>query len=326
MLDIEERAMEWTKASIETTGGAGVEIVTGILMSQGITGVEIIDHHERLRHFADTARTWDYADESLLTASTDDAFVIFYVPKSEIGDKQLANIREALTGDHGQIGSLAIRIEQANDETWLHEWKKHYKPFKLGKVVIVPEWESYTQSPGDVIFRIDPGTAFGTGQHQTTQLSVHALQKWVSIGDAVLDVGCGSGILSIISLLLGAEEVCAIDIDPAGAITATRKNAELNPVDLSKIKILAGDVISDIDTRKKVGYLSYNVVVANIVADVIIPLAEIAQSLAKPNGVFITSGIITERLNDVLDAFDAAGITVLEETELEGWHCIVGRF
>ena len=321
--------MEWTKVSVETTGGTGVETVTGILMSCGITGVEIIDHHERVKHFADTARTWDYADESLLEISMDGAYVVFYVPKTDEGHKLFLQIKHSLESFDPQgldIGSLTIRVEETNDETWLHEWKKHFKPLHLGKVVVVPEWENYSPTPEETIFKIDPGSAFGTGQHQTTQLCIHALQKWISPEDIVLDIGCGSGILSIISLLLGAKDVCAIDIDPAGAIAATKKNAELNPIDTSKIKILAGDVLSEVDTRAEVGLGKYNLIVANIVADVIIPLAKIAREFAIPQGLFITSGIIAERLPEVITAFENAGITVLDQTEIEGWHCVVGRF
>jgi len=318
--------MEWTKISVETTGGTGVEIVTGILMSCGVTGLEIVDHHERARHFADTARTWDYADESLLSTDFDGAFVIFYVPKNDTGSALLEQVKEQLAGcGVHDIGPLTVRLEHANDETWLHEWKKHFRPIRLGKVIVVPDWEDFAPAPGDVVFRIDPGSAFGTGQHQTTQLCVKALQKWINPADTVLDVGCGSGILSIISLLLGAQHVCAIDIDPAGAITATKKNAELNPIDLGKIRILAGDVLSEANTRDDVGYGLYDLVVANIVADVIVPLAPLANEFAKPQGIFITSGIIAGRVQDVRDAFDAANITILEETELEGWYCVIGR-
>lgn len=319
--------MQWIKASIETTS-PGVETVTAILMSCGITGVEIIDSQERARYFADTARTWDYADESLLAADSDWAYVVFYVTQNEEGDKLLTNVRgnlsQFLCTSSMDIGSLAVRVESANDETWLHEWKKHFKPLRLGRVVVVPEWEDFTPQDGDIVFTIDPGSAFGTGQHQTTQLCINALQNHVQKNDKVLDIGCGSGILSIISLLLGAQYVCAIDVDPAGAITATKKNAELNPIDLNKLKVMAGDVLSRADVREEVMETEYDLVVANIVADVIIPLVPLAREFAKPGGLFVASGIISDRLDDVLEAFEKGGITVLAQDELEGWHCIAG--
>ncbi|MCL1788500.1 MAG: 50S ribosomal protein L11 methyltransferase [Defluviitaleaceae bacterium] len=320
--------MEWIKSCVETST-LGTEYVTGLLLSCGITGVEIIDAQERARYFADSARTWDYADEALMTPDSDSAYVVFYVTKDAAGAQLLADITHKLKAlaaqqDLPPIGPLTLRQESANDETWLHEWKKHFVPIRIGRVVVVPEWVDFTPAEGDVVFTIDPGTAFGTGQHQTTQLCMGALQKWVKTDDTVFDIGCGSGILSIISLLLGANKVCAIDIDPAGAIAATKKNAELNPIDLNRLTVLSGDVITDEALRQSIGG-GFDVVVANIVADVIIPLAPLAGQFAKPGGLFIASGIISERLNEVLAAFAAANMTVLAQDTLEGWHCIVGR-
>jgi len=313
--------MEWTKVSIETTSQE-VEAVTGILMSCGITGVEIIDPQERAQFLTTRTSTWDYADAHLLVAESDKAYVVFYVTKDKNGDELLAEITDRLTNFNEQS---IIRKESANDETWLNEWKKHFKPIRIGRVVVVPEWETFTpENKNDIIFTIDPGTAFGTGQHQTTKLCTEAIQKWVKPSDKVIDVGCGSGILSIIGLLLGASYVYAIDIDPAGAIAATKRNAELNPIDITKLEIAAGDVISDLTARSKAGK-NYDVVIANIVADVIIPLAPVAVELLKPGGIFVTSGIISERLNDVLAAFQTAGITVIDKQEMEGWNSIVGR-
>jgi len=318
--------MQWLKASIETTS-VGIEIVTAVLMSCGIVGVEIVDAKERAQYFADAARTWDYADESLMVADSEWAYVVFYVTDNEAGAALLANVKKSLTQfvNTENIGTLAVRVESANDETWLHEWKKHFKPLRLGRVVVVPEWESFLPQEGDVVFTIDPGSAFGTGQHQTTQLCISALQKWVNKNDKVLDVGCGSGILSVISLLLGAEHVCALDVDPAGAVTATKKNAKLNPVDLNRLKVMAGDVLTQCDIRAEVKKSMYDLVVANIVSDVIIPLVPLVREFARPGGVFIASGIISDRLSEVLDAFEEGGITVLEQEELEGWHSVVGE-
>jgi len=317
--------MEWIKTSIETTS-AGVDAVTGILMNCGISGVEIIDSQERARFFADSTRTWDYADEALLTPDSDSAFVVFYVTKNSEGAKQIQDVAAALhvVANSDEYGSLTMRQESANDETWLHEWKKHFTPIRLGRIIIVPEWVEYKAvQPTDIIFTIDPGTAFGTGQHQTTQLCVNALQKHIQPNDRVLDIGCGSGILSIISLLLGASYVCAIDIDPAGAIAATKRNAELNPIDISRIKVLSGDVITDTTARSSVG-AGYDIVVANIVADVIIPLAPLAKTFESKGKKFIASGIITSRLAEVMQAFAEAGYEIVEEEELDGWHCLVG--
>ena len=316
--------MEWIKSSIETTS-QGVDVVTYTLMECGISGVEIIDSKERAKYLNDTTRTWDYADESLLVADDDNAYVVFYVTDDGPGKNQLSSICDKLKTIENtpNIGTLTLRTEQANDETWLNEWKKHFMPIHIGRIVVVPEWIDYSPTPGEVIFKIDPGTAFGTGQHQTTQLCISAMEKQNLENKRVLDVGCGSGILSIISMLVGANYVCAIDIDPAGAIAATKNNAKLNPIDLNNIKVTAGDVITDPVARAEVGS-HYDVVIANIVADVIIPLAPVVNLLGKPGGLFIASGIITERLEDVLNAFASANIRVIAQEEKEGWNSITG--
>lgn len=313
--------MEWTKASVKTTCEK-VDDITGLLMMCGITGVEIIDPQERARFFAQHTRSWDYADDSLLIAESNVAYVVFYVAKNDDGDTLLNTINQRLLNSEPEA---TLAIEQTNDETWLNEWKKHFRPIKLGRVVVVPEWEDYQPVNGEVVFNIDPGTAFGTGQHQTTQLCVRALQDFIKEGDTVLDIGCGSGILSIIAMLLGASRVYAIDIDPAGAIAATKKNAEINPIDLARLTVAAGDVLTDEDARAAVG-TGYNITVANIVADVIVPLAPLSKNFTKPQGLFIASGIIDERLKDVEESFALAGLTILASHTQEGWHCLVGRY
>jgi len=313
--------MEWIKASIKTAGDA-VENITGLLMMCGITGVEIIDAQERARFFAEHTRNWDYADESLLVADSNFAYVIFYVTNDNAGTGLLNDIAEKLKAHDT---SATLTKESTNDETWLNEWKKHFKPIKLGRIVVVPEWEHYQPQANEVVFTIDPGTAFGTGQHQTTQLCINALQRWVRTGDKLLDIGCGSGILSIIGLLLGASYVYAIDVDPAGAIAATKKNAKLNPVNLNLLTVAAGDVLTNESVKANVGN-GYDVTVANIVADVIIPLAPLSREFTKTDGLFIASGIITARLPEVLSAFATGGLAIISQEELEGWHCIVGKY
>jgi len=322
--------MEWIKAFVETTT-PGAEVVTGVLLLNGITGMEIIDPQERIRHLTETARVWDYADESLLESSSTDAHVVFYVTKDANGEAVLDDIRSSLSSLKSEcgieFGSLDLRLESTDDESWLHEWKKHFKPLHIGDIVIVPEWKKYEPASNEKVFIIDPGSAFGTGQHQTTQLCIRALQERLKPGDRLLDIGCGSGILSIIGLLLGADSVFACDIDPAGAIAATKKNATLNPVDISRLEIHAGDAISDSDLRAKICENKFDVIVANIVADVIIALLPLFKAALKPGGVFIASGIIEERLDDVIEAFVVLGqgFVVLDKSDFEGWRCVVGK-
>jgi len=333
--------MEWTKVAIKTTT-FGTEIVMGILLSSGISGVEIVDPRERANYLEGITRTWDYVDESLLDANNDkdEAHVIFYLTKNKDGATLLKEIRERLEVVRSEfinedLGNLSIITESTDDENWLHEWKKHFRPIEIGKVAIVPEWEEYINENEDkVIFKIDPGSAFGTGQHQTTQLCIMALQDYIKPNDSIVDIGCGSGILSCVSLLLGADFVFACDIDPAGAISATKRNAALNSINCisdeynshSKgLVVQAGDILSDEILREKITQRKYDVVVANIVADVIISLLPIAPELLKPNGYFISSGIINERLDDVLKTFADNQMTVDKTILLEGWCCIIGR-
>ena len=319
--------MEWTKATIRTTT-FGAEIVTGVLLSAGIPGVEIIDPQDRVRHLESMVRTWDYADESLLKSESDEALVVFYVTVDRAGELLVEDVKlrlEGLSSEFYDIGSLILSLENAHEESWAHEWKKHFKPLKIGSVVVVPEWEDYSAEVGETILKIDPGSAFGTGQHQTTQLCMLALQEWLKPGDKLLDVGCGSGILSVLGLLLGAEVVYACDIDPAGAMAATRRNGALNPIDMSRMTISSGDILSDEKLCNEISRTQYDVVVANIVADVVSELAPVVNKFMKSGGIFIASGIISERLEDVLAAFSSGGLSVIWEREMEGWHCVVGK-
>jgi len=319
--------MEWIKVIINTTTD-GTEPVTGVLISCGITGMQIIDPHEMRNFLTIEKPTWDYVDESLLADSTDDAYVVFYVPKGIPGQDIVQQVRDkldALLQMDGEFGSLDLRCEGVNDENWLHEWKKHFKPFTIGRIAIVPEWEDYLPTNEEIVFKIDPGLAFGTGQHQTTQLCIEALQTYLKPGDKLLDVGCGSGILSIIGLLLGAEFVLACDIDPAAAVTATHENAQKNTVDLSKLVIQAGDILSDRTLREQINRYLFNIVVANIVADVVIPIASIVKEFLNDGGIFIASGIISERLDEVRAAFLSSGLTIKNAYERDSWWCVVGH-
>ncbi|MCL2225113.1 MAG: 50S ribosomal protein L11 methyltransferase [Defluviitaleaceae bacterium] len=329
--------MEWTKVEVQTTA-FGAEVVTGVLLDNNIVGAEMVNAQERVRHLTEVAHTWDYAEDGLLDADGDDVFVIFYVTKDERGAALLADVREALAGlkaheaDGLSFGTLAIKTEHANDKTWLDEWKKHFKPFNIGRVVIVPQWENYTAADGvdEIIFKIDPGTAFGTGQHQTTRLCILALQEYLRGDESnappkVLDIGCGSGILSIIALLLGAGEVFACDIDPAGAIAATKNNAALNGINLAKLQIRAGDALACEKLRAEICRNKYEVIVANIVADVVIGLVPFAKERLTQNGVFIASGIIDDRAGEVLGVFAANKMEIIQKFEFEGWVCIVGK-
>ena len=312
--------LEWIKATIKTTT-QGIEIATELLADLGIYGVEINDPTEVEAFFKKTSPQWDYVDSALLSPHSDggEVSVIFYTGTDHESQALLAHVNKALT----QIQSFVftLHLETVNDQDWLHEWKKHFHPIKIGRVIIAPVWEM-GEYKDDIVFTIDPGSAFGTGQHATTRLCTEALQEHIKTNDSILDIGCGSGILSVIGLLLGAKHVTACDIDPA-AVEITKKNAKLNPIDLSKLEVYVGDILTSSKLQEIINSKSYDIIVANIVADVIIKLSPVIRRLLKPGGVFIASGIIDERLDDVLSALSTLNSPDIKSSE--GWCCVVAN-
>jgi len=253
-----------------------------------------------------------------MNAQKGTAVVKFYIP--EDAQENIDIVREGLM-DYGRADFTLV------EDDWSEAWKEHYKPFKIGeRVVVVPAWEDYT--PGDddeIVFRIEPGHVFGTGQHQSTALCVAALEKYVIAGDAVLDIGCGSGILSIISLLYSAHSATAIDIDPSAAKVCL-ENARLNDISDEKFKIHIGNILADDALLQEVSRRKYDVVVANIIADVIIPLAPIVKQLLIGGGTFITGGIIKDRRDDVLGALSENGFDVKEVCVQDEWVAVVAKY
>lgn len=317
--------MEWIEVAVATTG-EGVEPVFGVLLSCGVTGAQIIDDVEMIRFLEDNPLTWDYLDESLREHPDENAYVIFYLTPGLEGNESLqlikahlASLRQMSLGF--SVGSLSLRCKTVDDESWLHEWKKHYKPFRIGRsVVIKPFWEAYAAQPGDIVFTIDPGAVFGTGLHQTTQLCIEALERFYAPGGIMLDIGCGSGILSVIALLLGMDSAVACDFDPA-AMLAAKENVLKNPVDPSRYTVITGDILNDDTLVETIKQQSYEVITANIVADVVISLSSFVGDFLKPGGVFIVSGIITARVEDVTTALTANGFQVIACFERDGWYC-----
>lgn len=315
--------MEWKKLEIKTTS-QGTELVTSILIDMGIYGTEIIDKSEMAAFFAQGSTQWDYIDDSLVGSPDTDASVIFYLGGDEDSHSLLKRVEEALTKlkqQRSELGPLSLNAITVDDNDWLHEWKKHFHPFNIGRVLIVPEWDK-SNHESEIKFIIDPGSAFGTGQHATTKLCIEALQERLCKGATVLDIGCGSGILSIISLLLGAGSVSACDIDPT-AVAITKKNAGLNPIKPSSLHVYAGDILTSSELNKTILHQGYDIVIANIVADVIKDLAPQINTYLKPGGLFLASGIITERLKEVLTALESSGLHIVETKELDGWHMVV---
>lgn len=319
--------MEWTEVKIYTTT-EGIEPVTAALLDAGITGIQVDDDNELKQYLAASSQYWDYVDEELLNKTPEETKITVYVSDNPYGMEILMHIKEAISNlknmDIGlDLGRLEIETaSNLKDEEWLNKWKDFYKPFCIGsKIMIKPVWEDIEVPEGRVVFNINPGHVFGTGLHQTTQLCMLELEKYINEESAVADLGCGSGILSIISLLLGAKSAFAVDID-ANAIKTAYENAELSGVDTDRYYVTSGNVISDTKLQEEIGYNKYDVVVANIIADVICAIAPVVPKQLKKGGVFIASGIIKERMDDVYKALEENGLKAVSTNIKDEWVCI----
>ena len=318
--------MKWLALHIDTSP-AGLEPVETMLSSLGIDGLVIEDEADFRRFLEQNRQYWDYVDEALDKAMTGKCRVTFYVEESENGFAQVAAVRIALADlkkkHPEEYAPLLMTMDGIEDADWENNWKAFYKPLEIGgRLMVIPDWEE-ADSRGRVALRLNPGLAFGTGSHATTRLCLTELEKYVRRGMKMLDLGCGSGILSIAALLLGAESAMACDVDEK-AVDIAYENAALNGVDRSRFRVLAGVVLGDSGFQKELGS-GYDVVAANIVADVIIALAPNVHHLIKKEGVFICSGIIDTRAEEVRSALEDSGLLVLEANALEGWYCFVCR-
>ena len=321
--------MDWIKLSISTTT-EGIETVCAVLMEQGVLGVEIDDSTDFHNFLENNRDKWDYVDEELLRAHESGSYVSFYITDDADGKETLSLVKSALdilkTQDvQNEYGTLDIKSLNMKEEDWSENWKKYFKPLNVGdKILILPEWETIDTPTNRTIFKVNPGMSFGTGAHHTTQLCIKAMEKHLENGMTVLDLGCGSGILSIISLLLGAEHATAVDIDES-AVKIAVENAEKNNIDLSKYRTMAGNVTCDEELFSRIADRKYDIVLANIVADVIIGIRDIVPAFLKDNGIFITSGIIEERLDDVVSSYDKSDFVHIAEEHQGGWVSLVYR-
>lgn len=321
--------MNWLRLSIETTTQA-IEALCAKMYSIGITGLEIEDANDFNNFLENSTQYWDYVDESLLYRKSSPTYVKVYITDNAAGHEQLSMINSAVselksTDDDNFFGSLKITSDSLAEQDWAENWKKYYKPLTVGEnILIVPEWESVENTEGKTVFTINPGMSFGTGTHQSTQLCLESLEKHIKNGDTVLDLGCGSGILSIISMLLGADSALAIDIDPNAAKIAA-ENAAKNDIDINKYQTAAGNILTDENIKALIGRKKYDIVLANIVADVIIALCPMAKSVLKSGGYFICSGIILERIADVKEALENAGYEILNICEKGEWASITAK-
>lgn len=321
--------MEWIECKAEVERDV-VEIVSAVLIESGVGGFQIEDDRELQEFLSDKDRNWDYAEDALYDQNREEIVFTFYVSNNEYGLELLANVRSNLLFASQQnldvdVSKVEFVTVNVDEDTWLNEWKKYYKPFRIGETVIIrPSWEEYNKKDNEVVFNIEPGHVFGTGQHDSTRMCIEQLEKYVKADDVVLDLGCGSGILSIISLLLGADFAYACDID-ANAKGVAYENAKLNFIDVEKYQVEAGNILEDKPLIDDINTRQYDVVVANIVADVIIGITDFSINALKDGGVFITSGIIDEREEDVKASIENAGLTLVDSIHSNGWVCLVAK-
>lgn len=308
--------MNWTEVRIYTTT-AGIDPLTGSMLDLGLQGFMIEDAQDFDEFLHDTTPHWDYVDQAVMEKMKDcETCVTIYVADNPQGMEELMQVRQILArlkaqDPDGKYGRLELEMKDVDEEDWSNAWKKYYHPVQVGEhLVVCPSWEAYDRKPDEVVLTLNPGMAFGTGTHDTTRLCMELLEKYITPQDTVLDVGCGSGILAITAVLLGANKIIGCDIDEV-AVKVAGENAALNGVQ-DRIAFHQGDLTSQVEG-------SFQIICANIVADVIIRLSEDAGRYLAKDGIFITSGIIDTREQDVLNALEQNGFQVIERRTSGGW-------
>lgn len=326
--------MKWTKFRIKTLAEAE-DMIISALYDVGLEGAQIEDKvplttMEKEQMFVDI----------LPEVQEDDgvAYLSFFVEKQEDGtlkvngesvamEEILGNVKEELDGLRMfmDIGEGTVTVDETEDIDWINNWKQYFHQFYIDDVLVIPSWEEVKEEDkGKMILHIDPGTAFGTGMHETTQLCIRQLKKYITPETKLLDVGTGSGILAILALMFGAKEAVGTDLDPC-AIEAAKENMAANHVEADKFQVMIGNMITEKEVQDKVGYECYDIVVANILADVLVPLTPVVAHQLKMGGIYITSGIIDDKEEMVVEAVWAAGLEVLEVTYQGEWVCVTAQ-
>ena len=317
--------MEWLELKIDTSP-SGLDAVTELLEQQGVTGVMIDDEADFKEFLEHNRQYWDYVDEALLQEKTGVSRVTFYLERNEAALHTIAQVRIAMSElkkARPECGPLLLTIDNVADADWENNWKRFYKPMEIGeRLLVVPQWEE-ARDDGRVKLVLNPGLTFGTGSHATTRLCLQALDKYIRGGEKILDLGCGSGILSIAALVLGAGEAFACDIDEK-CVDVAYENAALNGVGKDRYTVRWGDVLTDKALQAEFGG-GYDMVVANIVADVIMGLSGKVRPFLKEGGLFLCSGIIDDRAEEVFTRLRADGWTVIEQHDSEGWYSFLCR-
>ncbi len=321
--------MLWTQAVVHTTT-QGIEPVSGILLMNGINGYEVQDSEDFNSFLENKEVYFDYIEDDLLKLKSCETTVTFYLPQNKQGFEMLEAIRSGikqlkLSDKDGLFGTLELSGDTTLEEQdWENNWKQYFKPFPVGEnLCIKPSWETLPEElKNKTIIEIDPSSSFGTGSHTTTKLCLEKIEKYLKKGDNVLDMGCGSGILGIAASKLGASKITAVDIDENSARIAGENYIE-NHVDKSSYRVLAGNILNDKDFYDVVCNQKYDLIAANIVADVIIWLASVFKKVLESDGRLIVSGIISQRSAEVTDALEKAGFKVIEFAESSEWAAIV---
>ena len=315
--------MKWDKYTIETTTEAE-DYISSTLADLGIEGIEIEDNVPLSE--SDTSKMFiDILPE--LPPDQGIGYVSFYLEAGEDHSEKLKDVAEALEEmrSYVNIGSGKITSSETEDIDWMNNWKEFFHSFTIDDILIKPTWEELDQADQDkILIEIDPGISFGTGKHETTQLCMRQLKKYVTSETELLDVGTGSGILSIVALKLGAKHAVGTDLDPC-AISATKENLEANAIPEGSMDVMIGNIIDDKEVQDAAGYDKYDIVTANILADVLVPLTPVIIHQMKKGGIYITSGIIDDKEETVVEAVKKAGLTVLEVTHQGEWVSVTAR-
>lgn len=315
--------MKWNRFTVKTKTEAE-DIVISTLAEVGIEGVEIQDkqpltEEDKAQMFVDIMPEGP-ADDGI-------AYLNFYLEEDADKEAILKDVREALDDlkNFMDIGEATIEESQTEDKDWINNWKQYFHQFYVDDILIVPSWEEVKAEDKDkMILHIDPGTAFGTGMHETTQLVILQLKKYVTPDTEMLDVGTGSGILGIVALKLGAKHVLGTDLDPC-AVPAVAENKEANQIVDETFDMVIGNIIDDKAIQDQAGYEKYDIVTANILADVLIPLTPVIVNPMKKGAYYITSGILDVKEEVVVEAVKAAGLTVVEVTHQGEWVSVTAR-
>ena len=315
--------MKWNKFTLKTRAEAE-DIVIAALADVGVQGVEIEDkqpltEYDKQQMFVDILP--DMPDDDGI------AYLNFYLEPDDDKEKILGDVRKALDElrEFMDIGECTISESETEDKDWINNWKTYFKQFYVDDILIIPSWEEVKEEDRDkMIIHIDPGTAFGTGMHETTQLCIRQLKKYVTPETELLDVGTGSGILSIIALKLGAKHAVGTDLDPC-AVPAVEENKEANGIPAEAFDMMIGNIIDDKKVQDTVGYEKYDIVTANILADVLVPLTPVIVNQLKSGGIYITSGLLDVKEEVVREAVTAAGLEVVEVTRQGEWVSVTAR-